>query len=167
MGEISTKVLNQIKKKVNPGQTVSYIERNNKLNAKTIIDLENELDKAIYDEKNWKTILEAIYSVHGKSLVVAPKKKGKNDEFTVLDTKNTTEAAFDVTMEIKNNTLTIKNLMDANQETKIELGSVLDSTTESDTKESMYQTLVKELPDFKSKGPVELKKFLMFIVSNL
>lgn len=159
-------VLDQIKKKVKPGESVYYMDMNNKLDPKTVIDQNNEFEKFINKPSNWHMILEAIYDQQNKGYVASPK-KGKSNEFTVINTKDTKEPAFDVKMMIKDNALVIENLQDKKQKTIIETSKVMDSTKDTPTAEKQVDRLMKNLNDYKSKTPKDLKEYLSAVINTL
>lgn len=159
-------IIDQIKKKVKPGQHVYYMDKNNKLDNKTLVDLNNEFEKLISNQKNWHAILEAIYDEQNTAFVAAPK-KGSKTEFSVINTKKTKDPAFDVKIEVKDNALIIKNLMDKKKTTIIETAKVMDSNKDTPTSEKQVERLQKNLKDYANKTPKELKAYLESIIKTL
>lgn len=159
-------ILDEIKKKVKPGESVYYMDKNNKLDAKTVTDINNEFEKFIKNQSNWQKILEAIYDQQGTSYVAAPK-KGSKSEFTVIDTKNTKNPSFEVKMSVKDSALIIENLLDKNKTTMIETAAVMNSTKDTPTAEDQVQRLMKNLKDYTNKSPKDLKEYLEAIVKTL
>jgi hypothetical protein len=162
---IDNKLLAEIKNKVQPGKHVKYMDKNNLLDAKTVNDPDNTLEKAI-KAKEFHKILEALYHQNNSNYVAAPK-KGKKDQFTVIDSKNTKNPSFEVTMSVVDNSLVIENLMDKKQTTIFEMGSVLDSTRDTPTTEDQVDSLMENLKKYKNKTPKELKQYLLKIVKTL
>ena len=158
------KILNEIKKKVKPGDTLRYMDKNNKFNPNTILDVNNNLEKIVKNQQNWQKILEAIYDKHGSQYVVSPNKSSKT-EFTVIDKKNNKN--FTVKMHLDKNALVIKNLMDKNKTTIIETASVMDSDKDTPTADKQVDRLIKNLKSFSNKSPKELKEYLTSIIKTI
>ena len=76
---MNMKILNEIKKKVKPGETVYYMDKNNKFDPNTIFDPNNDLEKDVKNQNNWQKILEAIYDGQGSQYVVSPNKSSKQN----------------------------------------------------------------------------------------
>jgi len=159
-------ILDEIKKKVKPGDNVYYMDKNNEFDKSTIYDPDNKLEVFVNSTKNWQPILEAIYDENKSSYVVAPLKNSKTD-FTVIDTKNTKIPAFIVKMFIKDNALIIENMENKNKTTKIEMSEVMNSVKDTPTAEKQVQRLQKNLKDYINKSPKELKTYLERIVTTL
>lgn len=158
------KILNEIKKKVKPGETVYYMDKNNKFDPNTILDVNNNLEKIIKNQNNWQKILEAIYDKQGSQYVVSPNKSSKT-EFTVIDKKNNKN--FTVKMHLDKNALVIENLMDKKKTTIIERSSVMDSTKDTPTADKQVDRLIKNLKSFSNKSPKDLKEYLTSIIKTI
>ena len=160
---MNMKILNEIKKKVKPGETVYYMDKNNKFDPNTILDLNNDFEKFVKNQNNWQKILEAIYDKQGSQYVVSPN-KSKTD-FTVIDKKNNKN--FTVKMHFKDNALMIENLLDKNKTTIIETASVMDSDKDTPTADKQVDRLIKNLKSFSNKSPKELKEYLTSIIKTI
>lgn len=158
------KILNEIKKKVKPGETVYYMDKNNKFDPNTILDVNNNLEKIVKNQNNWQKILEAIYDKHGSQYVVSPNNSSKT-EFTVIDKKNNKN--FTVKMHLDKNALVIENLMDKKKTTIIERSSVMDSTKDTPTATTQVDSLIKNLKSFSNKSPKELKEYLKSVIKTI
>lgn len=158
------KILNEIKKKVKPGNTVYYMDKNNKFNPNTIFDPNNELEKDVKNQNNWQKILEAIYDGQGSQYVVSPNKSSKT-EFTVIDKKNNKN--FIVKMHLKDNALVIVNLLDQKKTTIIETSSAMNSSKETPTADKQVDRLIKNLKSFSNKSPKELKEYLASVIKTI
>lgn len=161
---MNMKILNEIKKKVKPGKTVYYMDKNNKFDPNTIFDPNNDLEKDAKNQNNWQKILEAIYDKHGSQYVVSPNNSSKT-EFTVIDKKNNKN--FTVKMHLEKNALVIKNLMDKNKTTIIEIASVMDSAKDTPSATTQVDNLIKNLKSFSNKSPKELKEYLTSIIKTI
>lgn len=161
---MNMKILNEIKKKVKPGKTVYYMDKNNKFDPNTIFDPNNDLEKDAKNQNNWQKILEAIYDGQGSQYVVSPNKSSKT-EFTVIDKKNNKN--FIVKMHLKDNALVIENLLDKNKTTIIETASVMDSDKDTPTADKQVDRLIKNLKSFSNKSPKELKEYLTSIIKTI
>jgi len=160
-------ILIQIKKSVKPGESVYYMDMNNKLDTKTITDQNNELEQFATNPTHWLAILEAVYAQqHSTNYSVTPA-KNKKDEFTVSNTKDPKIPAFTVTIKLKNHALVIENLQNKQQTTIIETSKVMDSTSDTPTKDNQVERLIKNLKYYKNKSPKELKEYLDSIVKTL
>lgn len=157
-------ILNEIKKKVKPGKTVYYMDKNNKFDPNTIFDPNNELEKDVKNQNNWQKILEAIYDGQGSQYVVSPNKSSKT-EFTVIDKKNNKN--FIVKMHLKDNALVIVNLLDQKKTTIIETSSAMNSSKETPTADKQVDRLIKNLKSFSNKSPKELKEYLTSIIKTI
>lgn len=157
-------ILNEIKKKVKPGETVYYMDKNNKFDTNTILDLNNDFEKFVKNQNNWQKILEAIYDGQGSQYVVSPNKSSKTD-FTVIDKKNNKN--FTVKIHFKDNALVIENLLDKNKTTIIETASVMDSTKDTPTADKQVDRLIKNLKSFSNKSPKDLKEYLTSIIKTI
>lgn len=163
------KIIDEIVKKLNPGETSYYADRNNTYDTKTITDTTNEFDKFIKDKKNWVELIRAIYSNHSDfksgKYVVAPTKK--DGEYTVIDSKKPDNAAFNVKVYVKNNTLIINNLKSKSKDTRIELGTMIEASQPTETKESFADTVIKNLKDYKGKGDAKsVMKYIEALQKN-
>ena len=163
-------ILDEIVKKLNPGGVSYYADRNNTLDSKTITEVSNEFDKFITNEKNWGELINAIYSTHadfksGKYAVAPSKKKG---EFTVINTKNPKDPSFDVKVTISKNTLIINNLKSASNDTKIELGTMLETAQSTETPKEFAQSIIDNLESKAGsfKSPKEVVKYLEALISK-
>jgi len=163
-------IIDEIVKKLNPGGTSYYADRNNELDQKTITDTTAEFDKFIKNDKNWGELINAIYSNHsdfksGKYAVAPGKKKG---EFTVINTKNPKEAAFDVKVSISKNTLVINNLKSKSKDTKIELGTMIESSQPTETAAEFVDTIIDNLNKSKSsfKSPKAVATYINTLISK-
>lgn len=161
---MNIKILNEIKKKVKPGKTVYYMDKNNKFDPNTIFDPNNDLEKDVKNQNNWQKILEAIYDGQGSQYVVSPNKSSKT-EFTVIDKKNNKN--FIVKMHFTDHALVIENLLDKNKTTIIETASVMDSTKDTPTADTQVDRLIKNLKSFSNKSPKELKEYLTSIIKTI
>jgi hypothetical protein len=157
-------VINEIAEKVKPGETVYYMDKNNKLDAKTVTDLNNEFEKIIKNKSNWVKILEAIYKVNGVNYLVTKHSSDRDGMYTVVDSKEKT--SFDVKISIKDSAFIVENLMDKGKTTTIETADVMDSTNDTPTADSQVQRLIKNLKDYTNKSPKELKAYLESIVKT-
>lgn len=158
-------VIDEIAKKVKPGETVYYMDKNNKYDAGTVTDLNNEFEKTIKNKSNWVKILEAIYKVKGTDYLVTKHSSDKDGMYTVADTKKKT--SFDVKVSIKDSAFIVENLMDKGKTTVIETADVMDSSKDTPTADSQVQRLMKNLKDYANKPPKELKAYLQSIVKSL
>ena len=156
-------ILNEIKKKVKPGETVYYMDKNNKFDPNTILDLNNDFEKFVKNQNNWQKILEAIYDKQGSQYVVSPN-KSKTD-FTVIDKKNNKN--FNVKIHFKDNALVIENLLDKNKTTIIETASVMDSAIDTPSATKQVDRLIKNLKSFSNKSPKDLKEYLTSIIKTI
>ncbi len=156
-------ILNEIKKKVKPGETVYYMDKNNKFDTNTILDLNNDFEKFVKNQNNWQKILEAIYDKQGSQYVVSPN-KSKTD-FTVIDKKNNKN--FNVKIHFKDNALVIENLLDKNKTTIIETASVMDSAMDTPSATKQVDRLIKNLKSFSNKSPKDLKEYLTSIIKTI
>ena len=156
-------ILNEIKKKVKPGETVYYMDKNNKFDPNTILDLNNDFEKFVKNQNNWQKILEAIYDKQGSQYVVSPN-KSKTD-FTVIDKKNNKN--FNVKIHFKDNALVIENLLDKNKTTIIETASVMDSAIDTPSATTQVDRLIKNLKSFSNKSPKDLKEYLTSIIKTI
>ena len=156
-------ILNEIKKKVKPGETVYYMDKNNKFDPNTILDLNNDFEKFVKNQNNWQKILEAIYDKQGSQYVVSPN-KSKTD-FTVIDKKNNKN--FNVKIHFKDNALVIENLLDKNKTTIIETASVMDSAMDTPSATKQVDRLIKNLKSFSNKSPKDLKEYLTSIIKTI
>ena len=156
-------ILNEIKKKVKPGETVYYMDKNNKFDPNTILDLNNDFEKFVKNQNNWQKILEAIYDKQGSQYVVSPN-KSKTD-FTVIDKKNNKN--FTVKMHLDKNALVIENLMDKKKTTIIERSSVMDSAKDTPSATTQVDSLIKNLKSFSNKSPKELKEYLKSVIKTI
>ncbi len=156
-------ILNEIKKKVKPGETVYYMDKNNKFDTNTILDLNNDFEKFVKNQNNWQKILEAIYDKQGSQYVVSPN-KSKTD-FTVIDKKNNKN--FNVKIHFKDNALVIENLLDKNKTTIIETASVMDSAIDTPSATKQVDRLIKNLKSFSNKSPKDLKEYLTSIIKTI
>lgn len=161
---MNMKILNEIKKKVKPGNTVYYMDKNNKFDPNTVLDLNNDFEKFVKNQNNWQKILEAIYDGQGSQYVVSPNKSSKT-EFTVIDKKNNKN--FIVKMHLNDNALVIENLLDKKKTTIIETASVMDSTKDTPTADKQVDRLIKNLKSFSNKSPKELKEYLTSIIKTI
>lgn len=161
---MNMKILNEIKKKVKPGQTLHYMDKNNKFDPNTIFDPNNDLEKDAKNQNNWQKILEAIYDGQGSQYVVSPNKSSKT-EFTVIDKKNNKN--FIVKMHLKDNALVIENLLDQKKTTIIETASVMDSTKDTPTADTQVDRLIKNLKSFSNKSPKDLKEYLASVIKTI
>ena len=157
-------ILNEIKKKVKPGKTVYYMDKNNKFDPNTVLDLNNDFEKFVKNQNNWQKILEAIYDGQGSQYVVSPNKSSKT-EFTVIDKKNNKN--FIVKMHLKGNALVIENLLDKKKTIIIETASVMDSAVDTPTADKQVDRLIKNLKSFSNKSPKELKEYLTSIIKTI
>ena len=157
-------ILNEIKKKVKPGTTVYYMDKNNKFDPNTVLDLNNDFEKFVKNQNNWQKILEAIYDEQGSQYVVSPNRSSKTD-FTVIDKKNNKN--FIVKIHFKDNALVIENLLDKNKTTIIETASVMDSDKDTPTADKQVDRLIKNLKSFSNKSPKELKEYLTSIIKTI
>ncbi len=157
-------ILNEIKKKVKPGETVYYMDKNNKFDPNTVLDLNNDFEKFVKNQNNWQKILEAIYDGQGSQYVVSPNKSSKT-EFTVIDKKNNKN--FIVKMHLKDNALVIENLLDKNKTTIIETASVMDSAIDTPSATKQVDRLIKNLKSFSNKSPKDLKEYLTSIIKTI
>ena len=157
-------ILNEIKKKVKPGETVYYMDKNNKFDPNTILDLNNDFEKFVKNQNNWQKILEAIYDKQGSQYVVSPNNSSKTD-FTVIDKKNNKN--FKVKINFKDNALVIENLLDKNKTTIIETASVMDSTKDTPSATTQVDSLIKNLKSFSNKSPKDLKEYLKSVIKTI
>ena len=157
-------ILNEIKKKVKPGETVYYMDKNNKFDPNTILDLNNDFEKFVKNQNNWQKILEAIYDKHGSQYVVSPNNSSKT-EFTVIDKKNNKN--FTVKMHLDKTALVIENLMDKKKTTIIERSSVMDSAKDTSSATTQVDSLIKNLKSFSNKSPKELKEYLKSVIKTI
>ena len=157
-------ILNEIKKKVKPGETVYYMDKNNKFDPNTILDLNNDFEKFVKNQNNWQKILEAIYDKQGSQYVVSPNNSSKT-EFTVIDKKNNKN--FNVKIHFKDNALVIENLLDKNKTTIIETASVMDSAIDTPSATTQVDRLIKNLKSFSNKSPKELKEYLKSVIKTI
>jgi len=164
------KIIDEIVKKLNPGGISYYADRNNTYDQKTITDTTAEFDKFIKNEKNWGELISAIYSTHsdfksGKYAVAPSKQKGV---FTVINTKNPKEPAFDVKVEVVKNTLVINNLKSKSKDTKIELGTMVESTQPTTTPQEFVDNIIENLNKNKNsfKSPKAVVDYLKKIISD-
>ena len=157
-------ILNEIKKKVKPGETVYYMDKNNKFDPNTILDVNNNLEKIVKNQNNWQKILEAIYDKHGSQYVVSPNNSSKT-EFTVIDKKNNKN--FTVKMHLDKTALVIENLMDKKKTTIIERSSVMDSAKDTSSATTQVDSLIKNLKSFSNKSPKELKEYLKSVIKTI
>ena len=164
------KIIDEVVKKLNPGNISYYADRNNTYDHKTIIDTTAEFDTFIKNEKNWGELINAIYSNHadfksGKYAVAPSKKKGI---FTVINTKNPKEASFDVKVEVVKNTLIINNLKSKSKDTKIELGNMIESTQPTATPKEFVDNIIENLNNNKNsfKSPKAVVDYLKKIISD-
>ena len=161
---MNMKILNEIKKKVKPGNTVYYMDKNNKFDPNTIFDPNNDLEKDAENQNNWQKILEAIYDGQGSQYVVSPNKSSKT-EFTVTDKKNNKN--FIVKMHLNDSALVIENLLDKKKTIIIETASVMDSAKDTPTADKQVDRLIKNLKSFSNKSPKELKEYLTSIIKTI
>jgi len=159
-------VLDQIKKNVKLGESVYYMDMNNKLDTTTLIDQKNEFEQFANNIEHWHAIVKAIYTQHNTNYSVVPVTNKKN-EFTVSDTKDTKTLTFTVKVKIINNALVIENSQNKKQKTIIETSQVMLSTKETPTKDNLVERLIKNLNGYKKKSPKELKEYLDSIVKTL
>ncbi len=139
------------------------MDKNNKFDPNTILDLNNDFEKFVKNQNNWQKILEAIYDKQGSQYVVSPN-KSKTD-FTVIDKKNNKN--FNVKIHFKDNALVIENLLDKNKTTIIETASVMDSAIDTPSATKQVDRLIKNLKSFSNKSPKDLKEYLTSIIKTI
>jgi hypothetical protein len=160
-------ILKQIAQKMKWGETSYYMDRNNPNDVKTLQDTENAFERFAKDHKNWGDIINAVYEESGRSFIAAPKGGSTTEKiYTVIDTKNKNNKAFDVKVIYKNNTLIIENLLNKGKKTMFEFASVMEDTKQTETAEDLVTSLIRNLSSYKAKTPKELKGFLENILKT-
>ena len=168
---MSSKIIDEIVNKLNPGGTSYYADRNNEYDNKTITALTKEFEKFIKDKKNWGELIRAIYSTHTEfkngDWAIAPH-KNKKDTWTIINTKKPKIPSFDVSVSIKQNTLIINNLKQKSKNTMIEFGEMIEAQQETLTSEKFVETVIKNLNDSKSKfkSPKDVAMYLRTLISD-
>jgi hypothetical protein len=166
-----SKIIDEIVKKLKPGETSYYADRNNEYDSNTITATTKEFEKFIKDKKNWGELVRAIYSNHTEfksgEWAIAPV-KGKKDTWTIINTKKSKEPAFDVSVSIVKNTLVINNLKQKSKNTLIELGEMIEAQQETMTSDKFVETVIDNLEKSKSKfkSPKDVATYLQTLISD-
>jgi len=159
---IDKKHLKEIVNKLNPGETLYLVDRLDNKDSKTVTAEDVKFDQEVKKEANWGELIKAIYSNNssfssGEWATAPSKKKGV---FTVINTKKEKTPAFDVNVELKNNTLIITNLKDKSKKTMIELAEMVSANKETETDKPFYETLMERLKKRKPNSPKEVMEIL-------
>jgi hypothetical protein len=168
---MANKIIEEIVKKLEPGGTSYYADRNNEYDSNTITATTKEFEKFIKDKKNWGELVRAIYSTRsefkGGEWAIAPL-KGTADTWTIINTKKPKIPAFDVKVSIKQNTLVINNLKQQSKNTFIELGEMIEAQQETMTSDKFVETVITNLEKSKSKfkSPKDVTNYLQTLISD-
>jgi len=158
-------LLREIADKVNPDkeQELFLADLKNSNDSKTVTD-ERGIFSKIKDDKDLKELLEAFYSKNYNSLKniqVSIKGAGK---FSIYDIK--TNKSFDVNAKIDKtkHQIIITNLQNKNKTITIELSTLVNATSQSSTKKTFAETIIKNLEGMKNKSPKEIKQYLKTLI---